>query len=150
MGVGRWEIATIALFPTPNSQLPTPSLFTSSPEQGPWRRQRVLQPCHQRRERQPWRRQPEQLRRQRVLHQRHSRLEQLADELREARIEAESANQAKAELLYSFIDNSSLYLNPVDKACRSRMNVPFFLRDESRNEAFLAGAQARGVHGGAA
>ena len=25
------------------------------------------------------------------------------------------------------------------------MNVPFFLADESRNEAFLAGAQARGL-----
>ncbi|MDD5325886.1 MAG: 3-phosphoserine/phosphohydroxythreonine transaminase, partial [Polaromonas sp.] len=28
---------------------------------------------------------------------------------------------------------------------RSRMNVPFFLRDESRNEAFLAGARERGL-----
>src|SRR6202035_4444205 len=28
---------------------------------------------------------------------------------------------------------------------RSRRNVPFFLADESRNEAFLAGAKARGL-----
>jgi len=51
-------------------------------------------------------------------------------------------NIAKAQLLYDFIDNSSLYLNSVAKDCRSRMNVPFFLRDESRNDAFLAGAKA--------
>jgi phosphoserine aminotransferase len=48
-------------------------------------------------------------------------------------------------LLYDFIDQSALYVNKVDKACRSRMNVPFFLRDESRNNAFLEGAQARGL-----
>jgi len=27
----------------------------------------------------------------------------------------------------------------------SRMNVPFFLRDESRNDSFLEGAKARGL-----
>jgi len=57
----------------------------------------------------------------------------------------EARNIAKAELLYSYIDSSQLYLNKVDPACRSRMNVPFFLRDESRNEAFLAGAKAAGL-----
>ena len=57
----------------------------------------------------------------------------------------EQRNMAKAELLYGFIDGSQLYQNKVHKNCRSRMNVPFFLRDESRNEAFLAGAQAAGL-----
>jgi len=57
----------------------------------------------------------------------------------------EARNIAKAELLYSYIDQSSLYTNPVAKDCRSRMNVPFFLRDDSRNEAFLAGAKAAGL-----
>ncbi len=57
----------------------------------------------------------------------------------------EEMNKAKADLLYGFIDNSQLYLNKVAKNCRSRMNVPFFLRDESRNEAFLAGAQSAGL-----
>jgi phosphoserine aminotransferase len=57
----------------------------------------------------------------------------------------EQRNKAKAGLLYDFIDQSALYVNKVDKACRSRMNVPFFLRDESRNSAFLEGAQARGL-----
>ena len=51
-------------------------------------------------------------------------------------------NIAKAQLLYDFLDGSSLFENRVAKDCRSRMNVPFFLRDESRNEAFLAGAKA--------
>ena len=53
----------------------------------------------------------------------------------------EQRNIAKAQLLYDFLDHSSLYVNKVAKDCRSRMNVPFFLRDESRNEAFLAGAK---------
>jgi phosphoserine aminotransferase len=57
----------------------------------------------------------------------------------------EARNIAKAKLLYDAIDHSQLYVNPIDPACRSRMNVPFLLRDESRNEAFLAGAKARGL-----
>ena len=57
----------------------------------------------------------------------------------------EARNIAKARLLYDAIDTSQLYLNPIDPACRSRMNVPFLLRDESRNDAFLAGAKARGL-----
>jgi phosphoserine aminotransferase len=57
----------------------------------------------------------------------------------------ERRNIAKADLLYGFIDGSQLYVNKVARDCRSRMNVPFFLRDESRNEAFLAGAKARGL-----
>jgi phosphoserine aminotransferase len=57
----------------------------------------------------------------------------------------EARNITKAQLLYDFIDGSALYVNRVDKHCRSRMNVPFFLRDESRNDAFLAGAKAAGL-----
>ena len=57
----------------------------------------------------------------------------------------EQRNIAKAELLYSAIDNSQFYLNKVAVNCRSRMNIPFFLRDESRNEAFLTGARERGL-----
>ncbi|GAB4057709.1 3-phosphoserine/phosphohydroxythreonine transaminase [Uliginosibacterium sediminicola] len=54
-------------------------------------------------------------------------------------------NAAKASLLYDALDQSELYITHVEHACRSRMNVPFFLRDESLNEAFLAGAKARGL-----
>ncbi|MEO5659533.1 MAG: 3-phosphoserine/phosphohydroxythreonine transaminase [Polaromonas sp.] len=57
----------------------------------------------------------------------------------------EKHNMAKAQLLYNAIDSSGLYVNKVSKDCRSRMNVPFVLRDESRNEDFLAGAKARGL-----
>ena len=57
----------------------------------------------------------------------------------------EQRNTAKAELLYGFIDGSDFYANRIDAACRSRMNVPFFLADESRNEAFLAGAREAGL-----
>jgi phosphoserine aminotransferase len=57
----------------------------------------------------------------------------------------EQRNIAKARLLYDFIDASSFYLNKIDPGCRSRMNVPFFLADESRNDAFLAGAREAGL-----
>ncbi|PXW92254.1 phosphoserine aminotransferase [Sphaerotilus hippei] len=51
----------------------------------------------------------------------------------------------KAALLYGFLDASGFYVNRVDPASRSRMNVPFFLRDETLNDEFLAGAKARGL-----
>ncbi|MCW5320653.1 3-phosphoserine/phosphohydroxythreonine transaminase [Verminephrobacter aporrectodeae] len=57
----------------------------------------------------------------------------------------EQRNMAKAALLYEAIDTSQLYVNKVAANCRSRMNVPFFLRDETRNDAFLAGARERGL-----
>ena len=57
----------------------------------------------------------------------------------------EKHNIAKAQLLYEAIDRSGFFINKVSKDCRSRMNVPFQLRDESRNDAFLAGAKARGL-----
>jgi phosphoserine aminotransferase len=55
----------------------------------------------------------------------------------------EARNIAKAKLLYQAIDSSSLYTNRVAPDCRSRMNVPFYLRDEQLNDAFLAGARER-------
>jgi phosphoserine aminotransferase len=57
----------------------------------------------------------------------------------------EKRNIAKAELLYGYLDGSSFYRNTVAAHCRSRMNVPFFLADESRNDAFLVGAKAAGL-----
>ncbi|THF64241.1 3-phosphoserine/phosphohydroxythreonine transaminase [Pseudothauera rhizosphaerae] len=57
----------------------------------------------------------------------------------------EARNVAKARLLYDYLDGSGFYENRVDPACRSRMNVPFFLRDESLNDAFLAGAKEAGL-----
>ena len=57
----------------------------------------------------------------------------------------EKNNIAKAALLYDFIDHSKLYENRIAKECRSRMNVPFFLRDESLNAQFLSAAKERGL-----
>jgi len=57
----------------------------------------------------------------------------------------ERRNIDKAALLYDFLDASDFYLTRVEPACRSRMNVPFFLADEALNETFLAGAKERGL-----
>ena len=54
-------------------------------------------------------------------------------------------NIAKAEWLYGYLDGSGFYANRVAVAGRSRMNVPFFLHDESLNQAFLNGAHERGL-----
>ncbi|MCE2722959.1 MAG: 3-phosphoserine/phosphohydroxythreonine transaminase [Burkholderiales bacterium] len=60
----------------------------------------------------------------------------------------EKVNVQKASLLYATIDASEgFYRNGVAIADRSRMNVPFFLRDESLNQAFLDGAAAAGMSG---
>jgi phosphoserine aminotransferase len=57
----------------------------------------------------------------------------------------EAGNIAKAQALYGYLDSSALYVNTVHAASRSRMNVPFFLRDEGLNAAFLAGAEQAGL-----
>ncbi|PKO57979.1 MAG: 3-phosphoserine/phosphohydroxythreonine transaminase [Betaproteobacteria bacterium HGW-Betaproteobacteria-19] len=57
----------------------------------------------------------------------------------------EAQNIAKAELLYGYLDASDFYENRIDRACRSRMNVPFFLKDEALNDAFLAESKAAGL-----
>lgn len=57
----------------------------------------------------------------------------------------EKINIEKARLLYAALDADDFYSNRVAVADRSRMNIPFFLRDESLNDKFLAGAKARGL-----
>ena len=54
-------------------------------------------------------------------------------------------NRVKAKLLYDYLDASGFYSNPVARPDRSLMNVPFRLADESLDDAFLKGAQARGM-----
>ncbi|WP_169294185.1 3-phosphoserine/phosphohydroxythreonine transaminase [Advenella sp. EE-W14] len=56
-----------------------------------------------------------------------------------AAIESENINKAK--VLYSQLDSSDFYRNPIQPEYRSRMNVPFTLRDDGLNAAFLEGAQ---------
>lgn len=57
----------------------------------------------------------------------------------------EQQNIAKAALLYDYLDATSFYISPVDRQDRSRMNVPFRLADETLDDAFLKGAQERGM-----
>ncbi|MGI9297141.1 MAG: 3-phosphoserine/phosphohydroxythreonine transaminase [Gammaproteobacteria bacterium] len=52
----------------------------------------------------------------------------------------------KARLLYECIDGG-FYRNDVGRECRSRMNIPFFLPDESLTGEFLAGARENGMVG---
>jgi phosphoserine aminotransferase len=58
--------------------------------------------------------------------------------------EIERRNVAKAKVLYDAID-AGFYSSPVDKADRSRMNVPFRLPDERLDAPFLKGAEERGM-----
>jgi phosphoserine aminotransferase len=57
----------------------------------------------------------------------------------------EAHNRAKAALLYDYLDSQEFYTAPVDKDCRSLMNVPFRLRDATLDASFLEGAKARGL-----
>jgi phosphoserine aminotransferase len=54
-------------------------------------------------------------------------------------------NQRKAEALYSAIDNSGFYANPVSSDSRSWMNVPFTLADSALDGKFLEQASAAGL-----
>jgi phosphoserine aminotransferase len=57
----------------------------------------------------------------------------------------ERQNVAKAALLYDYLDSTGFYHNAVRKEDRSRMNIPFKLRDETLDEAFLKGAKDSGM-----
>ena len=54
-------------------------------------------------------------------------------------------NEKKAAVLYDYLDQSKFFKSPVAQDCRSLMNVPFKLRDENLDGAFLKGAEARGM-----
>ena len=54
-------------------------------------------------------------------------------------------NARKAARLYSQIDNSSFYSNPVDESARSWMNVPFTLADAALDTIFLDEAEQAGL-----
>ncbi len=59
--------------------------------------------------------------------------------------EIEKVNKAKATLLYDYLDSTDFYHNDIQKAYRSRMNVPFLLANEDLNADFLTGAEAAGL-----
>jgi phosphoserine aminotransferase len=54
-------------------------------------------------------------------------------------------NERKASKLYAAIDGSGFYKNPVDKAYRSWMNIPFTLADAALDKPFLQEAKAAGL-----
>jgi phosphoserine aminotransferase len=54
-------------------------------------------------------------------------------------------NERKAAKLYGAIDGSGYYKNPVDKAYRSWMNIPFTLPDAALDKPFLQEAKAAGL-----
>ena len=57
----------------------------------------------------------------------------------------EEINIAKAGLLYDYLDQSEFYHSPVAKEDRSRMNIPFTLRNAALDEAFLKEAKHHGL-----
>lgn len=54
-------------------------------------------------------------------------------------------NERKASKLYTAIDQSSFYSNPVHVDCRSWMNIPFVLADAAKDGQFLAEAERAGL-----
>lgn len=53
-------------------------------------------------------------------------------------------NQAKAALLYDFLDSSKLFKAPAEKGSRSMMNVTFVTGDEELDKKFVSEAKAKG------
>jgi phosphoserine aminotransferase len=57
----------------------------------------------------------------------------------------EARNIRKSQKLYAAIDASGYYSNPIDPACRSRMNVPFRLANADLEKTFLTEAKKAGL-----
>jgi phosphoserine aminotransferase len=56
-----------------------------------------------------------------------------------------NVNERKAKKLYAAIDESNFYSNPVEKASRSWMNIPFILAKPELDKEFLSGAASAGL-----
>jgi phosphoserine aminotransferase len=59
----------------------------------------------------------------------------------------ETHNQDKAQLLYDFLDNSTLFRPTARPDSRSLMNVTFVTGSEERDNAFVKKAEAAGFSG---
>jgi phosphoserine aminotransferase len=57
----------------------------------------------------------------------------------------EEINLAKANLVYDYLDQTEFYHTPVAREDRSRMNIPFTLRNSALDGAFLKAAEERGL-----
>lgn len=54
-------------------------------------------------------------------------------------------NEEKAAILYDYIDNSKMFVSPVDKKFRSMMNIPFKTNSEDLDSKFLKEASKNGL-----
>lgn len=61
--------------------------------------------------------------------------------------EINKTNTAKANLLYSAIDNNDLFEGTTAKEDRSLMNATFILKDDSMNDVFLAACKEANISG---
>ena len=59
--------------------------------------------------------------------------------------EMKRRNEKKASLLYDFLDGQSYYTAPVDKKCRSMMNVVFYTGDGELDKKFVKEAAEAGL-----
>ncbi len=59
--------------------------------------------------------------------------------------EMKKRNEAKAKILYDYLDGQDFYTNPVEKPYRSRMNVTFTSPTQELDKAFCAKATAEGL-----
>jgi len=59
--------------------------------------------------------------------------------------EMKRRNERKASLIYDYLDSQSYYTAPVDKKCRSMMNVVFVTGDAALDRKFAEGANAEGL-----
>jgi len=57
----------------------------------------------------------------------------------------EKLNIEKSDLLYDYLDSTDFYNSPIALENRSRMNIPFTLKDSTLDAEFLKQAQARGL-----
>jgi phosphoserine aminotransferase len=60
-------------------------------------------------------------------------------------LEMEKTNVLKSGLIYDFLDHSEFYNSPVVVENRSRMNIPFTLKDAAMDAQFLKEAQLNGL-----
>ena len=59
--------------------------------------------------------------------------------------EMKRRNERKASLLYDYLDSQKYYTAPVNKKCRSMMNVVFVTGDAELDKKFVAEAEANGL-----
>jgi phosphoserine aminotransferase len=57
----------------------------------------------------------------------------------------EALNVEKAKLIYDYLDETEFYHSPVAREDRSRMNIPFTLKSDKLDKAFLEQAERRGL-----